>query len=500
MESLFYKALLYLTLGVLRLVNKIFEIFGYLAGIKPVQFGDSGSETFLTEVFLSNSKIVKVFGYICLIGVMVGAIFTMVSLLKSMINTKKSQSKIFTQYFVSVISMVAVFSIVLVGIKAVSMVLEMISFAFNEGNSGLDIGTRIVNSLLYAGNSNLGDTALTTSINEGTIASQIEIIIGKFGTNTWGLPKIYPMEIEGIIYFKAFPYFIGLLSAGVLCFVSFQAVLQLTVRLYDMIFLMLVMPLPLAAFPLDDGARFKLWKEAMISKMLLAFGVIFAVNIYIIMIGMINKLKLPVSDKTIEGIFKVLLIVCGGFTISAGQLLFARIMGTDAAENRQMAHNFRTAMGGIGTTFGLAKGAFGAVFGKKSKGNPLAAALAAAGIGGAGGAGGDSSIKLGGKIGSRGGLVGTAAKAAGGLGRLLGGNAYKSGMTSLSRGVRSKIKNTKGSFMDNGGLIGMAGKKVGNKLNAINPVGAVFGGGFDRNKLRADTILKRRENIAKGVK
>lgn len=344
MTVLFYKALLWLAVAVLRVVDTIFDLFLYLSGINKVGFGEGNQTMDILSVFTSNSGVTKVFGLIVLIGIGVGAIFTMISMSKNMVTGKKTQGKIFTQYFASILGMLVAFMVLLLAVSAVSTVLGLVSAAFTLGgeiNEGLSVGSKIMTTIV----------GQEVNIHDGSISDVVNRVVGMFGPNPWtgwedidkglqtGSEPLFPGGSNAI---RAFPYFMTLLCAGVLLWCSFSAVLSLIVRLFDIVFLQLAMPLSLACYPLDDGARFKLWRETMISKLVLAFGTIIAVNVYLILINPIMKISLPnQADGKLENFFRILLVVCGGFTISAGQMLFARLMGTDASEGRQMQQNFK---------------------------------------------------------------------------------------------------------------------------------------------------------------
>jgi hypothetical protein len=76
-----------------------------------------------------------------------------------------------------------------------------------------------------------------------------------------------------------------------------------------------------------------------VSKVVIAYGAVFAVNVFLIMVPIINGFA-------IGSILKMLLLVGGGLSISGGTLLFARLFGTDAAESRDLAQSARTILAG----------------------------------------------------------------------------------------------------------------------------------------------------------
>lgn len=265
-------------------------------------------------------------------------------------------------------------------IYVIGQLLGAIGLAFTQGNSNLSIGNQIIKSL--------GETSILPGKEEdfrrlfdGTGTDVVGIYQANFVDQFYGTLSnelgIGNFSLNnGIIDHKTFQIFIALVASCIIGWCAVAAIVQLVIRIYDIVFMMLVMPLPLSAYSLDDGERFRLWKKAMISKMFLAYGTIIAVNVYLLIVPIVSKITFSdnlslspagsnVSGKFLLNLFQVFMIVAGGFTISGGQLLFARIMGTDAEEGRQAQQTFRNAVAGIGTATGLAKGAGKLMFGKK---------------------------------------------------------------------------------------------------------------------------------------
>lgn len=166
-----------------------------------------------------------------------------------------------------------------------------------------------------------------------------DTILGDYSSN-W--PHVFPdhnKQKSGLIYWGSFNFILGYIAAVIVLVAIVMACLGLVKRLYDIVVLFLALPLISSTIPLDDGARFKVWRETVISKVILAYGAVFAVNTFIIMAPIIGALH-------VTKIVKMVLLVGGGLSISGGMLLFARIFGTDAAENREMAQSARTLLAG----------------------------------------------------------------------------------------------------------------------------------------------------------
>ncbi len=171
---------------------------------------------------------------------------------------------------------------------------------------------------------------------------------------------------EPIVYLDSFNMFLAYLTAIIVVVALIWSMIGLVKRIYDLVILFIALPLVSATIPLDDGARFKAWRDAVVSKVVLAYGAVIAINVFILMIGPITTISLGMSNFA-ESMFKTFLLIGGALSISGGQLLVARVMGTSAEEGREMANSARTLMAGLGAAGGIARGAKNMVFGGQNK-------------------------------------------------------------------------------------------------------------------------------------
>ena len=261
----------------------------------------------------------------------------------------------------------------------------------------------------------------------------------------------------------------------------------------------------------------------MFSKLVLAFGTIFAVNTFAILIPKIMELQIPGASSLINSLFRIFLVVCGGFTISSGQTLMARLLGTDASEARQMGGYLKHAVAGVGATAAFMKKATSAakngLFGKKSDpvGSSLKGineALRGGALGGFGGmaAGGIGNMMGGGGAGSphktftgrnrynpmqfrgreRGtGLIAKGAQAFNRIGRVLGGDKFIQGWDNTKQSIAGGLNKIKGGishkadeFMKRGGLFGLLRPKLSDSATDFAKNGSPFV--FNKRNLKND--------------
>lgn len=125
-------------------------------------------------------------------------------------------------------------------------------------------------------------------------------------------------------------------------------------RIYDIIVLIICMPLVCGTIPLDDGARFRAWRETIMSKVLIAFGAVIALNVFFMISGFITG---PNFDAMFRGvanlsstaytIFKMVLLLGGAMCINGSQILIARVLGTSADESREAMQSFAMITSGV---------------------------------------------------------------------------------------------------------------------------------------------------------
>ncbi|MGN0760570.1 MAG: Mbov_0396 family ICE element transmembrane protein [Christensenellales bacterium] len=387
MKVFFLKVLMWIEIGVLRVVDMIMQLFSVFSGIEDVAISESGKGTLL-EYFVTNQTVINAFWALFVIGVACTGIFTVIAIVKNMVVVKKTVGKILAKMLTAILSMILVIMCLFGFIFGANVVLQQVDGALAQDNR-LTIGQQ----LFVAGIDD--DAWINITPREGYTVRE-EGLMAIFGEtnatdeqgNVYLVPKadwsdvtpdnvfgVYEKDSLGIfenvdknreggfVDIEKYDFFIGVPASIIIVVVMFVAVMGLVTRLYDLVFMLLTSPLIMSTLPLDDGAKFKLWRETAISKTLLAYGTVFAVNIYIIILPLLSKLSIT-GQPTLTTLMRVLLIICGALTISNGQLFFARLLGTDAQESRQAAHGMRTMFAGVMGSARAVKGAARLTFGQ----------------------------------------------------------------------------------------------------------------------------------------
>lgn len=208
-------------------------------------------------------------------------------------------------------------------------------------------------------------------------------------------------KYNGKINPDSFNFLIGFLCTIIILIALLSATLGLVKRLFDIVLLFIVLPGITATIPLDDGAKFKLWRETVISKVFLAFGSVFAVNVFFIVAPALWGVTLPGASDFVNSLLKVMLICGGALTISGGQILFARLLGTSAEESREMGQSARTMFGGAMTGLGMGKAVGRGLFGYRNANGQRVGGLIKGGVGVLSAVGGGAIKAVGGALGGQ---------------------------------------------------------------------------------------------------
>ncbi len=309
---------LQLFLWLLALIDGLMEIFSAIAGITNVNY--QGKSVNIIEFLAGNSTIGTIFWCIFILAVGLTCIFTIVGLVKNMIANNRNMSSIVGKFFLALLGTLAMLAVVFLGILIANALLQLLAKIFQIGNT-----TKISNALF---NACVGDWINGYNINKIDVTSlSVGDIFGGYNAALFG---IWPTswKCNGMVNPNTFLYLPSLIAGIALGIALIVAVLNLAKRIYEIFFLYFCMPVSMSTLPLDDGARFKNWREQFVTKIILAYGAVLSVNVFILILPLIQQMSLPNVGGFGNALFLIFMIVGGAMIIPAGQTLFARLFGT----------------------------------------------------------------------------------------------------------------------------------------------------------------------------
>ena len=237
---------LQLFLWLLQLIDGLMEIFSAISGVANVNY--HGQQVNIVEFIVGDSTIGAVFWCIFITAVGLTCIFTIVGLVKNMIANNRNVSTIVGKFFLALLGAMAMLAVVILGILIANSFLQLLARIFQVNNT-TKLSTAIFNACVgewlngYSA-SNIDVTSLTVG--------QI------LGGTSW--------KCNGMVNPNSFLYLPALIAGIALAIALIMAVLNLAKRVYEIVFTYFTMPVAMSTLPLDDGARFKNWREMFVTR------------------------------------------------------------------------------------------------------------------------------------------------------------------------------------------------------------------------------------------
>ena len=313
----FQELILLLFLWFLKVIDGIMEIFSAIAGVTDVTY--QGERVNIIEFIVGASTVGTIFWCVFILAVGLTCIFTIVALVKNMIANNRNITTIIGKFFLALLGTLAMVVVVILGILISNAILVLVSEIFEIGNT-----TKLSNSIF---NACVGDWVNGYSINEINVSTlSVRKIFGDYNTAAFG---IWPTSWKnnGMVNPDTFLYLPSMIASIGLMIAMVVAIINLAKRVYEIVLLYIVLPVSMSTIAIDDGARFKIWRETFITKIVLAYGIVFSVNIFILILPFISKMKIPGVSNFANSMFLIFMIIGGALVIPAGQTLFARLFG-----------------------------------------------------------------------------------------------------------------------------------------------------------------------------
>ena len=313
----FQELILLLFLWFLKVIDGIMEIFSAIAGVTDVTY--QGERVNIIEFIVGDSTVGTIFWCVFILAVGLTCIFTIVALVKNMIANNRNITTIIGKFFLALLGTLAMVVVVILGILISNAILLLVSEIFEIGNT-----TKLSNSIF---NACVGDWVNGYSINEINVSTlSVRKIFGDYNTAAFG---IWPTSWKnnGMVNPDTFLYLPSMIASIGLMIAMVVAIINLAKRVYEIVLLYIVLPVSMSTIAVDDGARFKIWRETFITKIVLAYGTVFSVNIFILILPIISKMKIPGVSNFANSMFLIFMIIGGALVIPAGQTLFARLFG-----------------------------------------------------------------------------------------------------------------------------------------------------------------------------
>ena len=355
-------------------IDIILMIARKLCGIDPVQIQKEVNGEVVTQdvdlltYFMQGETILNAFGYVCLFGFILLFLFTVFRIVRDQVTfyDKKSPVRICLDSAKILLMFLLVPAIMIAGTAFVSTLMQGIYEAVANGNSGLG-GSMFV---VFAEEAYIGPAEDKQVILDAFRSCSLEDYLN--GVSEFS----YYNTDKTAEYFKLskINFFLGLVGSISVMMLLSLTLLSFVERIISLVLLFVIAPLPMSVCSLDDGERFKTWREQTINKFLTAYGGILALGVFSLMLPMIASMNFfPISGtggSVVNGIARLLFIIGGAFACRRGMVLIGNLVSRGAGSQDLMDQSHIS--GGMASLAhmagGMIKGALGMVGGAAKQG------------------------------------------------------------------------------------------------------------------------------------
>ena len=335
------------------LLDFIRDIFCKLAGIETVKI--DGSEEEILSHFILSPAIRNAFLGVLLVGVILLFVFVIIAIIKSEAadpQHKKTKGQILVKSLQSFIIFLLIPFLLIAGIMLANVVVGAIHASMTgsmlDGNTASTIGGQILVTSGY--DAYIGPAGSRAEIERMFITGQLDY-------NSLSVVKQYYDLSE-------MNFFVGIAGGLVILVMFVMSAVMFVQRIFDIILLYIVSPASVSTIPLDDGGRFRIWREMLVSKVLSAYGIILSMNIFFLVVPQISQITF-FGNAFKDGIVQLLFVIGGAFSITKANMIIAQLTGSNAGmqEMQQMMSNVHSGMHMVHTAGRVAAGAAGMIIG-----------------------------------------------------------------------------------------------------------------------------------------
>ena len=328
-----------ITKSMFSIIDNLLACANMLCGIVPITY--QGEEMDFVGFLMRNQAITTAFVTAVLIGVFLVFIFGVIAIIRTIASEKveKTPAQIGVQIGKTLLTFLfipAAFSVLIFFTNVVMQVLYSSTLGGSQDGLGRFLAGAFAQDALNPGTPN--DFYLIPTFNYRSTTS-----------------------MRSYVNLSEYDYFFSWLTGIVLLISLAPALLVFVDRAISIIILFIFSPISLSTAVLDDGARFKLWRDQFIVKLLTGYGCIIAINIYALIIGAISTNGLVFfEDYILNNVMKIIIIIGGGVSMNRMMALIGNLISQGAGSN-EMRDNALAAMGfgrALGGGMGLLKKPF----------------------------------------------------------------------------------------------------------------------------------------------
>ncbi|MBO5737228.1 MAG: hypothetical protein J6S04_05425 [Clostridia bacterium] len=329
-----------ITKTLFRLIDGLVQCANYLCGVSPITV--DGVEVDFLQYILTSDQIGFAFRVAALLGMIIVVIFAIIAILRTLAKEKAEGTpmQIAGKAIKSVLSFLFIPMIMIVVMNAGNIFMKAMYDATMQGQNSL--GDFLFKAFAMESMKNMGIMDAEVKVDAFLADPNLD------WRNTFDVWKLMDLsEFEFIFSWIAGAVILGCIGMSMMYFVS---------RLISITILYIAAPFSIGSSVLDDGARFKLWREQILIKFITGYGMMLAINVFamICLLVMNPSLIFFEQGSFIDYVMKLLIIAGGGVSLKQSMALIGNLVSSGGGSNELRD---AAVAGGLGGMIGRIPGA-----------------------------------------------------------------------------------------------------------------------------------------------
>ena len=298
--------------SIFSIIDGLLSCANMLCGIEPIKY--QGAEMDFMTFLLRNKNIFFGFVGAVLVGVILVGIFGTFAIIRSMSSEKDNMTP--AQIYIKVGKTLLTFIFIPVAMAILiwfTNVLMQTLYRTTLGGSNNGLGSFLAGAF--------GQDARHSGVPENFYLSS------DFNYRSTSNMRSY-------VNLKDYDFFFSWIAGIAVLLALASSLLMFVDRAIALVILFIASPLSLSTAVLDDGQRFKLWRDQFLVKFLTGYGCILGLNIYALVIAAITSNDLVFFDNgTLNDIMKIAIIVGGSISMNRLMALVGNLISQGAGSN-----------------------------------------------------------------------------------------------------------------------------------------------------------------------
>lgn len=356
---------------ILKLVDYMEKAFRIVVGLDPVLVkldgvsvwarvmgveGTSGYTSLpITEAFFSFSGVHKTYWMLNFIGLTLVMLFATIAVARSAFDLdfegKRPVSRVLSSLFRAVVNLFTIQLVIMFVLKLASAILKGIDLATSQVNGGsmTSLGRMVfaMASLDACKDKNFNISTSSAASLTDEIRRSYYYRVCPQGQSFTIYDFTNSSDVERNFDLGKMDYLIGYIVGLFLLIIMGACLIVFVQRLMDMLLLYIASPFFVSTIPLDDGEKFSKWRELFIGKCFSGFGMVMAMQLYVMLCPLIMDSGFRMSENSIEFDYlcKMLFLVGGAWAILKSGTMITGLLSEAAANAEGQTASLAAAMG-----------------------------------------------------------------------------------------------------------------------------------------------------------